>query len=96
MRENLSFPVLDGIPRLVRLDRAERLDAVARAYSAAWRTDGWGSPNPDYLRSLPYRDTTGRRSREWKVKKRSFDALAPVVAGREGHKVLDLGCGMGW
>jgi SAM-dependent methyltransferase/uncharacterized protein YbaR (Trm112 family) len=95
-REGLSFPIVDGIPHLVRLDRAGSIGSLARGFSDAWQRDGWGSAAPAYHRALPYRDTTGRRRAEWTVKARSMEAMMTALAFLRARRVLDLGCGTGW
>lgn len=95
-RDGLPFPVVDGIPHLIRPERAEALRRFARDYSGAWQRDGWGAHDAAYLVNLPMRDTTGRRSSEWKVKARSMDAVLRFLRARRVARVLDLGCGVGW
>src|SRR3989449_6993701 len=95
-KEDLRFPVLDGIPQLVSPERAAAARAMAEAYSRVWQNDGWGCASPSYLLNLPDRDTTGRQSGKWRVKARSMDALFELFRSLAPHRVLDLGCGVGW
>ncbi len=94
--EGISYPVADGIPRLVTAEGQARLRELTDEYSAVWRKDGWGGSTPEYLLALPYRDVTGREPSKWKVKARSLDALLALVAGLAAHRAADLGAGTGW
>lgn len=94
--EDLRFPVLAGIPQLVSPERAAAARAMAEAYSRVWQNDGWGCASPSYLLNLPDRDTTGRQSGKWRVKARSMDALFELFRSLAPHRVLDMGCGVGW
>ncbi len=94
--ENLRFPVKDGIPQLVRPERANAVAAMAGEYSQVWQEDGWGSASPVYLLNLPDRDITRRQSGKWRVKARSMEALFELFRTQPLHRVLDLGCGVGW
>jgi len=91
-----EFAVSDGVPMLVRQSDRSRLLAFADSYGRAWAKDGWGSPDTAYLEGLPYRDNTGRRSGEWRVKARSMEALLGVLNPQKWRRVIDLGCGNGW
>ncbi len=95
-REAHAFRVVDGIPHMVRPERADRVRAFAESYSKAWCRDGWGAVDSDYLLRLPYRDTSRRRSIEWRVKARSLEALERYLNNLRPHRVADLGSGVGW
>lgn len=94
--EGRTFDVEDGVPLLVRAEDAPSLRTFADAYRLAWSRDGWGSLDDGYLRGLPYRDSTRRRSEEWRVKAASMDALLGTLGSSGPLTVLDLGCGIGW
>jgi len=95
-REAILFPVIAGVPRLVRPDAAPGLEAFAFSYSSAWRKAGWGSLGPDTLLALPYQDRSGRQRSGWRMKARSMDALMLFLEARASSRILDLGCGVGW
>ena len=95
-REHLAFPVVEGVPHLVRLDRTAEVESFAEAYSQVWRREGWGRSDPTYLLGLPYRDATRRQRAKWRVKARSMDALFTALDARASPRVVDMGCGMGW
>ena len=91
-----EFPVSGGIPMLVRESDRHDVATFADSYAEIWGKDGWGSPNPAYLMSLPYRDLTGRRVTEWAVKARSMEALLRVLNPGTWRRVVDVGAGIGW
>jgi SAM-dependent methyltransferase len=76
------------------------LGQFVREYRTVRRAEGWGSPNAEYYRALPYRDVTGRFSAIWRIRARSYDMfLTSVLMPREAGqrlKILDLGAGSGW
>jgi SAM-dependent methyltransferase len=66
------------------------------------RAEGWGSHDAAYYHALPYQDLSGRFSRIWRIRARSFETfvervLRPleVQVGR-ALAVLDLGAGSAW
>src|SRR2546421_4013908 len=73
--EGLTFPVRAGIPMLVRPSSTRRVEAFENSFARAWELEGWGARDESHLLGLPGRDSTGRRSREWRVKARSMEAL---------------------
>ena len=95
-RESRKFPVVDGVPHLVRLDRVEWARSFAEAYSRGWQRDGWGSADPEYLLNLPHRDLTGRQTGKWRFKARTMEALFAFLDELSPRRVVDLGCGVGW
>jgi len=81
---------------LVRASDRTNIARFADSYAPTWAKDGWGSRNPAYLLSLPYRDLTGRRVTEWAVKARSMEVLLRVLKADTRLRVIDVGAGMGW
>jgi SAM-dependent methyltransferase len=76
------------------------LAQFVREYTTVRRTEGWGSSDPAYYRSLPYRDLTGRFNEIWRIRARSFDLLLDKVLRPLEHNgalmIVDLGAGNGW
>lgn len=95
-REGIRFPVVGGIPELLPPEQANSIKDWADRYAHVWARDGWGSSDPGYLDALPERDTTGRRSSEWRVKSRSMAALFRTMDPTHEKRVIDMGCGVGW
>ncbi len=94
--EGLQFPVVSGIPLLVRPGSVERVSAFEASFPEVWTRDGWGASDEEYLLNLPARDVTRRHSEEWRLKARSMDALFRALDRARPKSVIDLGCGMGW
>lgn len=71
-------------------------------YSHIRHAEGRGSDDPEYFRALPYRDLTGRNSRQWSIRARTWQhfekfVLAEIENGaRRPLDILDLGAGNGW
>lgn len=95
-RDGESFPIVGGIPQLLRRDRVAAIRRFATEYSTVWRRDGWAATSPENLLGLPYRDPQGRFSEKWRVKARSLDALLRYLTGTRPGRVADLGAGTGW
>jgi SAM-dependent methyltransferase len=79
------------------------LSQFVREYRIVRRAEGWGSPNADYYRALPYTDLTGRFREIWRIRARSYDTflvhvLQPIEQSSPGCSLdlLDLGAGNGW
>ncbi len=94
--EDLKFPIEAGVPMLVRPGSIRRVEAFENSFARAWMLEGWGAPDDAYLLGLPGRDSTGRRSREWRVKARSMESLFALLGNPVPSRVVDLGCGTGW
>jgi SAM-dependent methyltransferase len=71
-------------------------------YSRIRRAEGRGSPDPEYYRALPYRDTTGKNSAQWAIRAKSYryfeERVLPAIEKEAGRPldILDLGAGNGW
>jgi ubiquinone/menaquinone biosynthesis C-methylase UbiE len=71
-------------------------------YSRIRRAEGRGSTDPEYFRALPYRDLTGRNSRQWSIRARAWARFEHAVLAdieRETARPLDIldpGAGNGW
>ncbi len=98
-----SLRAIDGIWRTVQPWRAGLVDASVAAYEAVRNTEGRWSDNVEFYRSLPWRDTTGRFSAQWRIRARSFDFLRRRLipermkaTGQTSLLVLDLGAGNCW
>jgi len=92
----------DGIWRALAPDREERFRQFVRDYQKVRALEGRGSSDAEFYLNLPYTDSTGRHSWQWKIRGRSFRCfenriLPPMEQGR-GHAldVLDLGAGNCW
>lgn len=89
--DGLTYPIINGIPRLVRRERTDAVEKQASAFSSLWMKEGWGAFNPA---DLPY--VSGPGSSKWRVKARSMEALFRFVDRLAPRRIVDLGCGNGW
>ncbi len=61
--------------------------------------EGRGNENEEFYLKLPYQDFTGKNSKQWHIRSRSYDYLVRKLLKRPnvcGTKILDLGAGNGW
>ncbi len=71
-------------------------------YESVRRFEGRGSTSADYYRALPYKDLSGRRQADWRIRAQSFDVLTKNVLTKlqaplgRSLKIVDLGAGNGW
>jgi SAM-dependent methyltransferase len=88
----------DGIVQALPPDRAERYAKFVRDYTHIRAAEGRSSQGNDFYLSLPYRDTTGRHTEQWKIRARSFRYLVQKVLNplKGWGRVLDVGSGNCW
>jgi SAM-dependent methyltransferase len=92
----------NGIWRFLTPDRYSVYQQFIQEYETVRDAEGRGSDDPGFYRSLPFKDTTGRHSRAWKIRGisyRSFERqvlLSLEKKLRRPLKILDLGAGNGW
>jgi SAM-dependent methyltransferase len=80
--------------------RAAYYESFIKDYERIRAAEGRGSQDETFYFGLPYRDTTRKNSKQWKIRARSFDYLlnqilrvnVPMPDGR----ILDLGAGNCW
>jgi len=92
--------------RAIWLALAEGRQAYFRrfieVYEMVRRSEGRGSDDPAFYRSLPFQDRTGRFSWQWGIRARTYryltDRLLLVSEGQDPAPltILDLGAGNGW
>ncbi len=97
-----EYPCVDGVWRMLPLERLKVFQQFIQEYEAVRRAEGRGSSDPAYYRALPERDLSGRWQRDWAIRARSYAALVkwviiPLEQNQErALKILDLGAGNGW
>ncbi len=97
-----TFARQAGIWRLLGPGRREVVAAFVDRYSRVRRAEGRTAPGSGALQALPFRDLSGEREAEWRVRAASFDALVArvLVPLETAHgwplRVLDLGAGVAW
>jgi len=72
--------------------RRQFLDDYGRIRSA----EGRGSDESAYFRALPFTDTTGNNSDQWRIRARTFQHFVRRVLSGQRLKILDLGAGNCW
>jgi SAM-dependent methyltransferase len=88
----------DGIFLALAPDRLAYYAKFIADYEYIRAAEGRGSRDKSYYLALPYQDTTGNNSGQWKIRARSFDYLVDKIlnpAG-QGETILDLGAGNCW
>jgi SAM-dependent methyltransferase len=90
--------VSDGIVHALPPQRAEHFARFIADYECIRAAEGRGGQSEEYYLGLPYEDTTGRNSQQWKIRSKSFDYMTRyILKPVEGHKwILDLGAGNCW
>jgi len=92
----------NGIVRALRPERELHFRQFVKQYETVRTREGRGSPSPDFYTALPFRDLTGNKSWEWKIRSRTFlyalrHIFSPIEAAHpEGCDVLDIGAGNCW
>ena len=100
--DGLQFVRIDRVWRMLLPEREPIYDAFIHEYETVRRAEGRGSQKAEYYNALPYRDLSGRRVSDWRIRSASFNAflehfLQPVEAQTNRPlNVLDLGAGCGW
>ena len=89
----------DGIWLALPPERSAYYAPFIRSYERIRAAEGRGSADNNYYLALPNCDLTGRNSKQWRIRARSFAYLLRHVVQPKltrGAKVLDLGAGNGW
>jgi len=59
--------------------------------------EGYASPDPEFVRRLPFHDVTGRNTAVWRVRALHYGIIRACLAFLpRTEEVLDLGAGNGW
>ena len=99
---DMTYPCIDGIWRMLPVDRMATYQKFIQEYETIRRAEGRGSQDPEYYRSLPFADLSGRRNEEWAIRGRSFRSLLDhfiyPFESQYGRllRILDLGAGNAW
>ena len=91
--EDILFERRDGILHLVSPERASRFEQFVSEYDQVRHAEGRGAESPEYYRALPFKDTTGRFARDWKIRAAGFGELVRSVVRpleREPGRRLEL------
>ena len=95
---NFLMKEKDGIVLAIPSDRLAYYAGFISDYEHIRAAEGRGSRDQSYYLALPYQDTTGNNSSQWKIRAASYDYLIRRVINlsSEGEAVLDLGAGNCW
>jgi len=93
-KDALAFHQVDGIWQFLLPERESHYSRFAADYEAVRHFEGRFSVEAAYYRALPFRDLSGRFSKDWKVRAVSFKLLMSMLP--LNCTVLDLGAGNGW
>jgi SAM-dependent methyltransferase len=87
-----------GVVYALRQERSEYYARFIADYERIREAEGRGSQNEDFYLGLPFKDATGRNSKQWSIRARSYDCLITQVLKPLGNRgaVLDLGAGNCW
>jgi ubiquinone/menaquinone biosynthesis C-methylase UbiE len=101
-QDGLEFQSVDGIWRFLLPESEAHYARFIADYEAVRRAEGRGSTSAEYYRALPFKDLSGRRQADWRIRARSFNVLVKNVLTRlqasleRSLKIIDLGAGNGW
>jgi SAM-dependent methyltransferase len=87
-----------GIVHALPPERVEHYARFMEDYERIRSAEGRGSEREDFYLGLPYKDVSGRNSKQWHIRARSYDCLIKHVLKPAGHReaILDLGAGNCW
>jgi ubiquinone/menaquinone biosynthesis C-methylase UbiE len=95
-QDKLTFNKVEGIWRFLLPERMEHYARFTRDYETIRRSEGRGSQDESYYRTLPYHSSS-----DWRIRGTSFEALLkqviiPIEKNKKTLQILDLGAGNGW
>lgn len=96
------YPKIDGIWRFLGPGRLTDFNQFIREYEIVRKAEGRGSQDPQYYRALPFEDLSGKLSRNWTIRARSYQTLINEVLEPSEKfwnrplKILDVGAGNCW
>jgi len=98
--DSLIFKHRDGIQLFLLPERERHYARFISEYETIRHFEGRGSPDPAYYRALPFEDLSGRFSKDWKIRAKSFNELKRLIAKHspadQPLHIVDLGAGNGW
>jgi SAM-dependent methyltransferase/uncharacterized protein YbaR (Trm112 family) len=102
VQEGCKYTKRDGVWYLLPGEVGAKYQQFIQEYAAVRSHENRGSSDPNYYRGLPFSDSTGRFSQDWRIRARSYSELIrkAVVPLEKREKqalhILDLGAGNGW
>ena len=101
-RCKMDMPCRRGVWQALLPEREAYFERFVGDYQSIRASEGRGSTSDDYYLALPYRDLSGRNSRQWAIRARTFRYIERkilpgiVTLARPTLRILDLGAGNGW
>jgi ubiquinone/menaquinone biosynthesis C-methylase UbiE len=96
----LEMRLNNGIVYALPPDRATHYASFIEDYEHIRAAEGRFSQKDEFYLCLPYKDISGKNSKQWKIRARSYDHLMKRVLKQnprlEGGRMLDLGAGNCW
>lgn len=89
----------DGIVHALPPERAAHFRRFAQDYERIRAAEGRFGESEDFYLGLPYKDITGRNSKQWQIRARSHNYLVRDLLRQSlpsGGLILDLGSGNCW
>lgn len=92
--------VNNGIVYALPPDRAAHYARFVEDYERIRAAEGRFSQEDEFYLCLPYKDVSGKNSKQWRIRAHSYDHLMKRVLKQnprlEGGRILDLGAGNCW
>jgi SAM-dependent methyltransferase len=87
-----------GIVHALPAERAAHYARFMQDYERIRAAEGRGSESEEFYMGLPYKDVSGRNSKQWHIRARSYDCLIKHVLKPLGCRgtILDVGAGNCW
>jgi SAM-dependent methyltransferase len=96
----LQLQIHGGIVHALPPERVAHYARFIEDYERIRAAEGRGSESEDFYFGLPYKDISGRNSKQWQIRARSYDYLRTHVlrprAQADAVRILDLGAGNCW
>lgn len=92
--DDLSFHQVDGIWKFLLPERESHYTRFIQEYQTVRGLEGRQSNDPNYYRSLPFKDLTGKFSADWRIRAASYRLLEKMIL--LSMNIIDLGAGNGW
>jgi SAM-dependent methyltransferase len=96
LQDGLTFEQKDGTWRFLLPERKSYYSRFIADYETIRRAEGRFSTDTSYYRSLPFKDTSGYFSADWKIRAASYRALESRILPDSHQYILDMGAGNGW
>ena len=96
-----TYQSIDGIWRFLSPSQASHFQQFISEYETIRKEEGRGESDKSYYRALPYKDISGKRTADWRIRAASLNTLLqqviePLEQKRQSRVILDLGAGNGW